>query len=223
MNHDILFSWIHISDMHMGHGDARNGLDQKLVLQALRDDIEKLARDLRPSAVFVTGDIGFSGATKKLTEYQDAREWLISIAKAAGLEKKDIFVVPGNHDIQRDLNDRDLQRLVRALRIGEEELDTALANDKDAVHLKKRLANYLDFAKDFAPAAISNSSKKENRAGMHELFWIHEIEREIKIRIIGFNTALLSANDQDQGKLRLGKQQLADTLVVLLGNIHKDF
>jgi hypothetical protein len=45
---ETLFSWIHVSDIHMGHGDAAHGWDQALVLRELRKDVAKHARAVRP-------------------------------------------------------------------------------------------------------------------------------------------------------------------------------
>ena len=38
---DTLFRWIHISDIHMGHGDVAYGWDQRLVLDELKRDIAR--------------------------------------------------------------------------------------------------------------------------------------------------------------------------------------
>jgi 3',5'-cyclic AMP phosphodiesterase CpdA len=211
---EILFSWIHLSDIHIGHGNAAHGWDQKLVLKALRDDVAKLVGEgsvPRPAAMLVTGDIAFSGATRKPTEYADAREWLLSVAAAAGIAKEDVFVVPGNHDVQRrvDKEDRDVSRLVRALRRGES-IDEALGDRADAALLKKRMARYLTFAASFAPMCRAGAEPPRKR-----LYWCHERSAGggIKLRIAGLNTALLAADAKDQGKLRLGKAQLAHALL----------
>lgn len=31
VSEDILVAWLHLSDMHMGHGDAAHGWDQRLI------------------------------------------------------------------------------------------------------------------------------------------------------------------------------------------------
>lgn len=98
-----LYSWIHLSDIHFGQGDITTGIDQADVLQKLLQDItEFLPRtNITVQSVLVTGDIAFSGATKSRNEYKSAAIWLSSVAKAVKVTKKTIFVVPGNHDIQR--------------------------------------------------------------------------------------------------------------------------
>src|SRR3569832_1580209 len=115
---ETLFGWVHVSDIHFGHGDASHGWDQRLVLAALRRDIKAISASTRVDARFVTGDIACSGAGRSADEYDRAREWLIEAGKAAGVDPDHIFLVPGNHDVNRASDDRDPATgdLVKALR-----------------------------------------------------------------------------------------------------------
>jgi hypothetical protein len=91
---------------------------------------------------------------------------------------------------------------------GGRELDTVLANEAQKGVLAKRMDAYLAFASDFAPA------RREGRKA--ELFWVHSMDWKdrpgFRVRLAGLNTALLCAGDDDEGKLRLGKQQLQAAL-----------
>lgn len=212
---EVVFAWIHLSDIHVGHGDVTHGWDQKLVLEAIRADIVDAISTRKvpqPCAVFVTGDIAFSGATRSKDEYDSARTWLLSIGSGAGLRQEDIFVLPGNHDVQRsvDKDDKNTGRLIRALRAGEESIDAVLSDPTDRAHLEKRQANYLAFAKDFAPA-----NRIDHESPASPFFWRHQfrIGADLEVRIAGLNTALLSADDTDHGKLRLGLSQLGHVLL----------
>ena len=75
-----VFSWLHLSDLHFGHGDNSYGWDQKKVLDCLADDVEKALKEWpelpRPDAIMVTGDIAFSGNTRSAHEYSDASVFL---------------------------------------------------------------------------------------------------------------------------------------------------
>src|SRR5947207_1131837 len=118
---ETLFRWIHVSDIHMGHGDAAHRWNQQLVLDTLREDIaEQVRAGRRPiDALFVTGDVAFSGNGRSPTEYARAKEWLLDVGKAAGLSAAQIFVVPGNHDVNRAADkDNNTARLVASLRSG---------------------------------------------------------------------------------------------------------
>lgn len=92
-------TWLHISDFHIRGGDP---YDRDVVLKALvrsvRDYRETKGR--KPDLIFATGDIAYSG---KAAEYLPATEFFDAILDAAKLEKTHLFVVPGNHDVDRDL------------------------------------------------------------------------------------------------------------------------
>jgi 3',5'-cyclic AMP phosphodiesterase CpdA len=216
---ETLFAWIHLSDIHMGHGGAGHIEDQRLVLAMLCDDIVRLmgtGRVPRPDAILVTGDIAFSGNCVSNTEYERAAEWLRRMGTSAGLGSESIFVIPGNHDVQRQADkSRNIARLLKALRSGEQTLDEALRHDEDRALLSHRLANYQAFAKGFAPACLSDAGLLGDG-----LYWHHQLTARggLKVRLAGLNTALLSADEAmfgaDHGRLRLGEAQFVDALGV---------
>jgi calcineurin-like phosphoesterase family protein len=214
MNGQPLFSWIHLSDIHIGHGDAGHRANQSLVLNALREDIAQgSARNLPPpDAILVTGDIAFSGngviraPDKESREYERAQAFLLDVAREVGRSAREIFVVPGNHDVNRATNSHHIWRLVDMLRKGDEPLDEILNHEEDRALLTKRMAAYLEFASGFAPACLAAPAPLDQR-----LFWVHRFSsRGLAIRLVGLNTALLSSGDDDMSKLRLGNRQLEE-------------
>lgn len=197
---DTLFGWIHVSDIHFGHGDAGHGWDQKMVLDRLVQDLPEVIKQgaPRPDAILVTGDVAFSGAGRSPDEYQRAEVWLLQMAAAVGLGPDRIFMVPGNHDVNRRVDAKlSIGTLVDALRDGKIPLDTVLADPEARDLLGSRMSKYLELAARFAPA-------------LPPLFWVQPLQGRggLKVRLCGLNTALLSRDDTDQGKLQLGKQQL---------------
>jgi tetratricopeptide (TPR) repeat protein len=202
---DTLFTWIHLSDMHVGHGDAAHAADQRMVLAALRKDLAEVLRveGLEPDAVLVTGDIAWAG---KAQQYTEARAWLGEVATTAGLAASRVYVVPGNHDIDHDPDERDAVRLVQHLRAGSEILDEALV--QDARHFSRRQQPYLNFAAGLAPAC-------------GDLFWVDCLDARggLRVRLVGLNTALLSAEKDDHGKLRVGMKQIETVLAGKAGEL----
>jgi tetratricopeptide (TPR) repeat protein len=208
-----VFSWIHLSDIHLFHGDQDVQLDQHLILSALINEITtnnnnpKLSIP-RPDAVFVTGDIAFSGATIRKDEYSVADQWLINIAQAAGLNRSDVYVIPGNHDVQRNIytNNDDVCLLIDALREGKRILAWALSKNNYLNLLTSRFENYLTFAANFAPFCTKDN--QNNR----RLFWNWKINTSsnFSIQLEGLNTSLLSQNNEDKNKLRLSLEQIKD-------------
>lgn len=208
---ETLFRWIHLSDIHIGHGDVTNVHDQRLVLDELRRDVERQIR-AQPAppvdVILVTGDIGNTGAGRKPDEYTRAADWLRQVGDAAGVPAERIFVVPGNHDVNRGVDkDDEVKALVTALREGKKSLDAALATPGERALLARRMESYLAFARGFGPAELDPTGDR--------LIWVHRLVAPsgLPVRLVGLNTALLAAGDDDQGKLRVGMAQIEQTLL----------
>lgn len=207
---ELIFSWLHLSDLHAG---AERAPIAKHLVQAIQQDLASgAALGLPPlDAIFVAGDIAATGDSGgACPEYEEARALLVDLAGAAGLGPDRVFVVPGNHDVQRTADtDRATFRLVQSLRAGSERLDQALENPQDRALLARRLENYLRFAKGFAPARLQTNGGAEDG-----LFWVRQFEaREaVPVRIVGFNTALIAFGGDDMGKLQGGLSPLKRAL-----------
>ncbi|TKD12187.1 metallophosphoesterase [Polyangium fumosum] len=198
-----LFTWLHLSDVHFGHPNVSHRWDQKLVLAALRDDLARLDDHgiPKPDALFLTGDIAFSG---KKEQYAEARAWIDALTSRLGIAPDRVFLVPGNHDVDRaiDKTDRNVARLLRGLRQGADLLDEVLANADDKALLTSRFAAYLEFARAFPAVHLPDTFS-----------WAHAFTTNgLALRILGLNTALIAADDLDRGKLWLGNEALAKTL-----------
>ena len=213
---DTLFRWIHLSDIHTGHGDRAYGWDQALVLAEIVRDIAR-QRKAQPEppidAVLVTGDIANTGAGRNATEYDDAATWLRQVGEAAGVEAAQIFLVPGNHDVNRGADKDDaVKQLVTDLRDGTKSLDDALADPGQRALLARRMERYLAFASAFAPPASPGA--------VDRLHWVHRLVARsgLAVRLVGLNTTLLAAGDDDQGKLRVGMKQIGEAFANMQEN-----
>src|SRR5690606_14519010 len=80
--------------------------------EALESDVRALLNDLqaRVDAVVITGDIAFEADSE---EYQVAGEWLDKIAQLVGCPQANVFTVPGNHDVDRNVVKQVLVKAVR--------------------------------------------------------------------------------------------------------------
>ena len=92
-------TWLHLSDIHCRVEDSWN---MDIVLDALLKDIGGLGKDpnyqLQADFIVVTGDIAFSG---QKGEYKLAAQFFDRLLKAVHLGKDRLFLVPGNHDVNR--------------------------------------------------------------------------------------------------------------------------
>lgn len=158
----------------------------------------------RPKLVLVTGDVAYSGAARSPTEYEDATEWLDGVAAALDLSRRDVYIVPGNHDVRRQ---EPQTELLTHLREGKKPLDDALDEKEAREHLLGRLQPFLAFSRQFAPEGTPSDAALEKG----QLDWMHlRIERGVGVALVGLNSALL-ANGPDaleRGHLRLGFRQL---------------
>lgn len=205
-----LFAWIHLSDLDFGGGSAGHEWDRTLVLDEIRKDLSRRGalQIPTPRAIFLTGDIAWSGQPE---EYTAARTWLLDLASSVQLGPNNIFAVPGNHDVDltSDKN-KNLARLVRDLRDGDEGIDEALADPDDRALLARRQQHYLSFTADIAPACLHAPVEPQSR-----LSWSHRLtaRQSLRIRLAGLNTSLLAGRDLPKGKLWLGNEALAQAFV----------
>lgn len=91
-------TWLHVSDFHFRGGDP---YDRDIVLRALVQSV-RCFRDAgrAPDVIFTTGDVAYSG---KVQEYALATRFFDDLLEAAGLDRRHLYLVPENHDVDRPL------------------------------------------------------------------------------------------------------------------------
>jgi hypothetical protein len=219
-----LFSWLHLSDIHFGHGGATEREHRRLVLDQFLLDLRRAEQwgAPAPDAVFVTGDIGFSGDALGRNEYVQAEEWLRRLADVLGLEPRDLHLVPGNHDAARvKPASAAAFSLLEELRAGTRKVDDVLDDAAACRLLMARQHHYQRLSERFGPPSVESSR-------WDDLSWNRRLKAQgvLPVRIVGLNTALLANDDTDERRLRLGLRQLnqaftspdPDELVIVLGH-----
>ncbi|OJT17313.1 hypothetical protein BO221_45140 [Archangium sp. Cb G35] len=202
---ETLFSWLHLSDLHFGEPGSATQADKSLIMGDLVRSLPRAIEEgmPRPDVILVTGDIAFSGAALKETEYEEAGEWLERVAEALGLTSREVFLVPGNHDIQRATGE--LKAQVEKIRKGRVRLDNAFTQDSSREPLLSRMRHFLEFARGFAPDAAPS----EAALSKGHLDWSHTREQHgLQVVLVGLNTAILANDERDEGRLQLGSRQL---------------
>lgn len=145
---------LHISDIHFRAPDCLNpDLDPDRAYRTrLVQDVRARVAELGPvSAMFIGGDVAFKGAPE---EYRTATAWIGELAAVAGCPLERVFVIPGNHDVDRDVIRRNAAvrnaqaAITRAKREDRErELRTQISDVDTAHALLRPIAAYNDFAK----------------------------------------------------------------------------
>lgn len=196
-------SWLHLSDLHARH---RDDWDRGEITAALIRDLTKLQQTqrFRPDFIFFTGDAAF-GATsdEKLTDqYQFVRSVLEDVRKAFEPEvaKRNIYIVPGNHDVDRSEVTPDHTAWLRDSRRAIGEVLGALRDGgKQLRSWMERLASYRNFITSYGLLHLQPDDP--------HLIWSDAQEIcGIRVGICGFNSAWSCATDGEKGKLWCGAE-----------------
>ncbi|MGO9533907.1 MAG: metallophosphoesterase [Syntrophobacteraceae bacterium] len=199
---------LHLSDIHFEEPYCLNPeTDQERpVRQALLNDVEKMVNKLGPvDAILVSGDIAFKGHSE---EFKAATEWLLEAARVANCPRKQIYTVPGNHDVVREIaGNRTVQGARRMITehepgsVRDKEFHKSLLHEESGIILLRPLAEYNLFAASFGCDLLPGQP-----------FWIQELTLAPgwRLRMYGLTTTILSGPDDDvKGKLYLGALQRA--------------
>lgn len=200
--------FLHLSDIHFQR-NAGNTYDPYAGLRnELELDVQSFSAATFKSvnAILITGDVAYSGDPE---EYAYAQAW---IEKIAGILKlipgEDVFVIPGNHDIQRDVvrKSATIQGYHAALREPNRDPNVALVDylqkDDEAKRIIfKPLQNYNDFA-----------ARYQCNISAEEPYWEHPfaLSDGSTLNLRGMNSTLISdEHDSDTAhKLVVGDYQL---------------
>ncbi len=210
MNNPSTLTWLHLSDTHLGNPNF--DWNSKKHFKALMDDL-KCARDrydLRPDLIFFTGDLVFGYIGKKKTikkQYDKFFEVLDDVRNIFDpiIPKKAIFIVPGNHDVNRQKVTIDQTKWL--LECSQPQIINDLMYKRDQQWLRyiERLASYRQ--------ALSRYKYNHLLQDLQRLWFSREIQvGDILISISGINTAWSSSGDREKGKLWLGLWQLDEVI-----------
>lgn len=224
-------TWLHLSDIHFNPKTEWRDCDSRSGLLKHLEEIFAKDGSLRPDFVFCTGDIAF-GETAKMPladQYGQAKAFFDKLLQVCGygdkpLPKEHLFVVPGNHDVNRRCINQDAQATLNTLaKTSEHNIETINQRFEDRsiefTDAITRLDEYAQFVKDYLPHQHDNN-------GRHHYATVHEIDG-IKVGIAGFNSAWTCSGQEDDRNIWLAaswqfnnaKQSLNDA-DVRIGLIH---
>ena len=169
------------------------------IRRELKRDVVALCGTLGSAhGILVTGDIAFSG---KVEEYKRAEEWLLELCRDTKCDEQNVWMICGNHDVQRDViaNSVSLRDFQNKLRTQEPAKIDAVYQEylTDAAArtiVYSALQNYNDFAQKFGGHFAHN-----------RIYWEKDIVLNdgSKLRIRGLNSAIgcNKEDNKDTGKL----------------------
>jgi len=185
-----IFQILHISDLHI---NAKEHFDRSVVLDPL---IERAKTDMRsgfqPEIVVVTGDIAATGIKD---EYKLAEKFFKDLRSELGLSIERLFIVPGNHDVDRkryrptDIPAYDYMK----------ELNDEMENEEYRTDLLKGMEEYFRFVATNYPHL---KSRHENLVP-----FVHNYQATCgkKIGLVGLNSAWMCRKSPDEREVAIGE------------------
>lgn len=172
-----MFTILHVSDVHFGAPDDRD--EQSRITEALIKAAQNAAWS--PDLCVFSGDLAFRGDDH---EFQRGGDWLLKLVAAW---KTKLFIVPGNHDVQRSNARHALRQAYQS--------EAAYAQHREQFsrgmsHLDAFVSWHVNCRATFGDQLLSNW---DDRFGCHASIGIEGRN----IQLVGLNTALLSCDDHD--------------------------
>ena len=204
-NKENTLTWLHISDLHLC--PEHTGWDADHILDGLTKDLSRLREahnGLSPDLIFITGDIAY-GAKPECGSMEDqyvtAGIFLEGLLKECGIAKERLFLVPGNHDVDKDgiLPSTTEWLAGRSLENVEDLLQHAALDKGEWEGVSKRMMQYRVFVDDILVAGHINLDSR--------FIYGKKVQvNGLQVGIAGFNTAWSSAGkgESEKGQLWFG-------------------
>lgn len=161
-----------ISDFHYVETTAH-----KMMRQKVCDTI----RNINPEILLITGDIHNYG-----NDFEPFKQYIRDLMTEGNLKNSDVFIVPGNHDVDNNLSDKEARN--RKAYIGY--ILSEAEKDPDCYkNYRDDLASYFKGFNDTVNEVLDGTLKQDT---VHHYIW------KKKLNIITLNTALVSDGKDHQ-------------------------
>ncbi len=204
-------TWLHLSDWHQKGSD----FGRIVVRDALIQDIKK-RKEISPDLenidfIIFSGDVAHAG---KEEEYEAAKENLFEpLLEATGVPAERLFIVPGNHDLDRELFEV-LPEVLQKPFGSEDKSNEWLTEEKKQERVLAPFANYRQFVSQYTSQSDPEYSS------------ICRLEIDGKqIVLLGLNSALMAGRNtdaegkvNDYGFLTVGEPQIHQALKQMEGS-----
>jgi predicted MPP superfamily phosphohydrolase len=192
------FSWLHLSDFHVGKDEYGQ---RQLFDQMLAHVGGRARNEAPPNIVILSGDIANRGKAEEYAAFSN--HFLFPLNELLG--GTPIYAVPGNHDVNRD--EVRVLHFDGILSRSPNLLDPTAEGLNDRKVILPRFENFI--AND-----LTRSSAEHWLRSPAGCFIDHVKFNNRRISVIGVNTAWLSHGDQDQHRLSPGKPIVENALKI---------
>ena len=205
------FSWLQLSDLHIF-----SSTDWNIMREAYRN----LAKVVKPDFLVVTGDFRHK---KTNPSYENALHFLNEVTKVFGLKKSDVFLVPGNHDVDNFPYRNEIINTIKLELPENPDVYRRYMND-DTGDLRNAFTQYQKFVSTFYGKTVKDERVKTPSD-------VFAITYKNYANIVILNTALISNGTRDEQQIvdinAFSKLRLKSSLptIVLahhdLGSVHE--
>jgi len=189
----MALSWLHVSDFHLSD---KGPYSQEVILRSLVSSVRQFREkgEQVPDLIFATGDIAQNG---KAREYDAATTFFDDLLDAAGLNRDRLFIVPGNHDVDRKAG----KFLVRTLD-SKDDADEYFGTETPLPHLSLKFHAFTEWYNDFF----------RNIRSFPTTTTCTPVERltinNCRLAVLPLNSALFCIDDHDHQQLFIGCRSL---------------
>jgi len=157
-----------------------------------------------PDLILCTGDIGFGDTTtqKLESQYIDAGLFFDELLSITGTKRENLFIVPGNHDVSRDLANKHADARYRQMAkewwvFGHDVNSSVASCAKEYLDSMARLATFRGFFGTACPHIELNQ----------HLHYVHRFSlRDLEIQIVGMNSAWTCSGIEEERDIWIGAQ-----------------
>lgn len=196
---------IHISDLHLENEKSTSGKNN--IINALAIDFQNIVDE--NTILCFTGDLINKGG-KKFENKEEAYVvfetiFIDKIIELNPLLKGKIFIVPGNHDVNRDEIDQITEAGLKTSLNEEMQVNEFIIKNRINSNHLDRIKLYNSWQKDFY--LKYNKTETSNFDNSFNLTFANH-----KVGVCCLNSAWLCKDDNDMGGLLIGKEQIANSL-----------
>lgn len=181
-NANNCITWLQLSDLHLFEST-----DWNLML----DSYKKISKRIHPDFIVITGDYRHKNFEYN-SDYSQTIKFLEEFIKLFSVEKKDVFLIPGNHDID-DYNLREIliEKIINDI---DNEPDMYMKFLQGDANLNNAFESYKNFVKQFYGDEITDIRVTNSNEVIY-------ISWKNIINIVMLNTALISDGKRDHGEI----------------------
>ncbi|MGL5832528.1 MAG: leucine-rich repeat domain-containing protein [Waterburya sp.] len=203
-------TWLHLSDLHACK--PRTGWDAKRVTDTLCQDLQKMHEQygLKPDLIFFTGDAAYghmgNDGGKSITEqFCEAHDFLTAVRESfqPAIAQRNLFLVPGNHDVNRTKISRFEQQALESIKSLDEITSVVKDTGIDWQRIICRLDDYAHFLQTYGYDHLLTGKEHLIYADAREI-------GDLRVGIAGFNSAWSSPGN---GRLWMAGRFQLETLL----------